>query len=48
MVNGRIEPALKAVLRERPDAMFVGGGAPTYVYLRRFVEFAGRHHLPAG
>ena len=47
MVNGQIEPALKAVLHERPDAMFVAGGAPTYVVLPRIVEFAAMHHLPA-
>lgn len=48
MVNGQVEPALKAVLRQRPDAMFVGGGAPTYVFLPRIVEFAAKHHLAAG
>lgn len=48
MVNGRIEPALRDVLRGRADAMFVAGGAPTYVVLRRIVEFAAVHRLPAG
>ena len=48
MVDGRLEPALETVLRERADAMFVAGGAPTYVVLRRIVEFAAMYHLPTG
>jgi ABC-type uncharacterized transport system substrate-binding protein len=48
MVGGKVEPAFEAVLHERADAMFVAGGAETYVALRRIVKFAAIHHLPAG
>jgi putative ABC transport system substrate-binding protein len=48
MAGGKVEPAFEAVLRERADALFVAGGAETYVALGRIVEFAAVHHLPAG
>lgn len=48
MAGGRVEPAFRAVLRGRADAMFVAGGTETYVVLRPIVEFAAAHRLPAG
>lgn len=47
MVGGDVEPALKVVIRERADAMFVAGGAPTYAARRRIIAFAAKNSLPA-
>jgi len=42
-----IASALAIVTREHADAMFVAGGAPTYVARRHIIEFAAKHRLPA-
>jgi putative ABC transport system substrate-binding protein len=45
--NNDIDSALAVVTRELADAMFVAGGAPTYIARHHIVEFAARYHLPA-
>lgn len=42
-----ITSALAMVTREHADAMFVAGGAPTYIARHRIIEFAAKHNLPA-
>lgn len=47
MVDNDLDSAFETVLREHADALFVAGGAATYVPRRRIIEFAAAHHLPA-
>jgi putative tryptophan/tyrosine transport system substrate-binding protein len=42
-----IDGALAAMLRERPDAVFVVSDALTNVNRKRILEFAARNHIPA-
>ena len=41
------EEAFAALAREKPDALYVGGGPVTFVHVARIVAFAAEHRLPA-
>jgi len=47
IVDNDLDAAFQTVLREHADALFVAGGAATYVPRRRIIEFAAAYHLPA-
>jgi len=47
MVDNDLDAAFETVLREHANALFVAGGAATYVPRRRIIEFAAAHRLPA-
>jgi len=42
-----IAPVLALAIREHADALFVAGGAATYVPRRQIIAFAAKHSLPA-